>query len=140
MITVSLATREAIKDFNQVEWHGVDMEHYGKPVDWNEKEFVFKAEENGKIVGTITGKQESGILYIGGLIVAKSERGKGVGKKLLEKAEEFGKKEGAHKANLSTGKNWDATKFYEALGYKQVAILLNHHFHKDFVIYEKLLK
>ncbi|MBI2011320.1 GNAT family N-acetyltransferase [Candidatus Daviesbacteria bacterium] len=139
MVKVSKATKRAIKKFNEEQWHGVDVEHYGKPVNWNEKEFVFKATEDGEIIGSITGKHESGVLYVGGLIVAQRARGKGIGKALMEKAEEFGKKEGAHKAHLITGKDWQAANFYEALGYVKVADLPKHHFKRDFAIYEKLI-
>ena len=53
------------------------------------------------------------------------------------KAENFGKKLGAHKVYLKTGKGWEAEKFYQKLGYKNVAILRKHHLKKDFVVYEK---
>lgn len=85
MISVSKTTRKQIKAFNEKTWHDVDIEHYGRPVDWREKKFLFKAEENGEIVGTITGKYESEVLYIDGLIVSRKHRKKGIGKALLEK-------------------------------------------------------
>jgi 16S rRNA (adenine1518-N6/adenine1519-N6)-dimethyltransferase len=72
-------------------------------------------------------------------IVAHDKKGQGIGKLLTLKAEDFGKKLGAHKVYLQTGKGWEAEKFYQKLGYKETATLLNHHFHKDFVIYEKLI-
>lgn len=139
MIKVSNATRPQIKSFNLKEWHGVDIEHYGKTVEWNEKNFLYKATEDGNIVGTISGKHESGVVYISTIIVAADKRGKGIGRYLMEKAEEFSKKEKAHKLYLTTGKNWESVKFYESLGFKKEADLPNHHFHKDFVIYSKFI-
>ena len=139
MIRISKATKSQIKTFNIKDWHGVDVEHYGKPIEWNEKPFLYKAVNDGKIVGTISGKHESGVVYVGTLIVAANERGRGIGKLLMQKAEEFGKNENAHKVYLTTGKEWKASKFYESLGYKKEANLSNHHFHKDFVIYSKLI-
>ncbi|MBZ5529546.1 MAG: GNAT family N-acetyltransferase [Acidobacteriia bacterium] len=132
-------TSKEIDKFNEEEWHDVDIEHYGRKVDYTEKEFIFKATENGKIIGTISGKHKAGVLYIDYLIVAKSKRKKGIGKMLMNAAEEFGKTFNAHKIHLMTGKDWQAAKFYEDLGYKKVAEIPMHHFKKDFVIYEKFL-
>lgn len=139
MITISKATRSQIKSFNEKEWHGVDIEHYGKPVEWNEQNFLFKAVEDKEIVGTISGKHESGVVYVGSIIVAASHRGKGIRKLLMDKAGEFGIKCGAHKIYLMTGADWSAGKFYESLGFERTAILPNHHFHKNFVIYSKFI-
>lgn len=137
MIKVTKATRAQIKNFNEKEWHGVDLEHYGKHVHWNEKNFIFKAVENEKIVGTITGKHEAGVIYVGTIIVSQDKRGSGIGQKLLAKAESFGKKLGAHKIWLITGKGWRAEEFYDKIGFRLITVLPNHHFHKDFAIYEK---
>lgn len=140
MLRILKTTRKQIKVFNEKEWHGVDFEHYGKVVDWKEKNFIYKAVENEKIVGTISGKFEAGVLYIGGVIVAADKRGSGIGEQLFKKAEGFGKKIGAHKAWLVTGEGWKSEEFYKKIGYIQAGILKNHNFHKDFSIYEKELK
>jgi len=134
---ISETTKKAVKQFTEKEWRGVDMEHYGKPTKWTKKGFVFKAENDGRVIGVISGNYDAGVLHIDELIVSGNIRGKGVGKALMKKAEEFGKKEKAHKVHLSTGRGWRAEKFYEQLGYKQIAILPKHHFGVDFVIYEK---
>ena len=139
MIRITKSTRPQIKSFNEKEWHGVDIEHYGKVVHWDEQNFLYKATEDDKIVGTIRGKHESGVVYIATIIVAASQRGKGIGRLLMQKAEEFAKKKGAHKMYLTTGKDWKAGKFYESLGFEKTADLPNHHFHKDFVIYTKFI-
>lgn len=89
MVKISKATD---KENLNSEWHLLDKLHYGKNIEWNEKHFRFKAVENGKLVGTIDGKHESGIVYIGTVITAESARGRGVGTMLIKKAEEFGEK------------------------------------------------
>ncbi|MDO8424695.1 MAG: GNAT family N-acetyltransferase, partial [bacterium] len=66
-------------------------------------------------------------------------RGKGMGRKLMEQVEAFSKKMRAHKIYLFTGKNWNAGRFYETLGYKKTADLPKHFFEVDFVIYSKML-
>jgi len=134
---ITKAARKEIKKFEAKQWPKANIEHYGHPVDYGEKEFLFKAVENQEIVGVISGKHEGGIVYVEYLIVDYNQRKRGIGRQLMQKAEEFGKKLGAHKAHLITGKDWQATLFYESLGYQRVAVLPEHHFKKDFFIYEK---
>ncbi len=139
MIKITKASYRQIKDFNLREWHGADIEHYGKKVEWNDKKFIFKAEENGQIVGTTSGKYASGVVYISEIIVAKDKRGKGVGSILIKKIEDFGRKLGAHKIWLITGKDWSESEFYKKLGFKKGSILPRHNFKKDYVIYSKFI-
>lgn len=137
MIKISKATG---KDSLLDEWHRVDVPHYGKSIEWNEKKFRFKAVEDGKLVGTIVGKHESGVVYIASLITAEGVRGKGIGTMLIKKAEEFGKKLGAHRTWLITGEDWAENGFYRKLGFELIGNLPDFHFHKDFVIYTRLIK
>jgi len=139
MITIQKATREEITPFNIKEWHNFDIEHYGKRVDWVEEKFIYKATENDEIVGVVIGNFEAGVIYVDELVVAKSKLRNGIGKKLMEYIETYGKKHKAHKVHVITGKNWDAEKFYAALGYSKIAILPKHHFKKDFIVYEKFI-
>lgn len=139
MIKIIKTDKKSVKNFNEKAWHKVDFEHYGKRVDWVEKKFRFKALDDGRLVGTISGKFESGVLYVGALIVDEKERGGGIGKILTERAEEYGRKLGAHKVYLTTGKGWKSCKFYESLGYKKEADFPNHYFGKDFIVYSKFL-
>lgn len=128
------------KDALQKEWRLLDISHYGKRIEWFEKRFRFKAVEGEKLIGTIDGRYELGIVYIGTLIIMESVRGRGIGTMLIKKAEEFGKKFGAHRTWLVTGKNWTANIFYEKLGFKLISNLPDFYLHKDFVIYTRLIK
>jgi len=139
VIIVSKSTKEEIKPFNAKEWVATNVKYYGEGKNWVEEDFVFKAVEEGEIVGTIYGKFAAGVLYIDDLIVTKTKRNLGIGKKLMEKAEEFGKEKKAHKAYLITGEDWnEARGFYEKMGYKKTGDFVNHYNNSDFVIYEKL--
>ena len=139
MFKVSKTTNKELNKFEVKEWPYADMEHYGKKVKYNNKSFMFKATVEKEIVGCIKGKLESGVLYIDYLIVAHDKKGNGIGKMLSLRVEEFGKINKAHKIHLITGKGWKAEKFYQKLGYKQIATLPNHNFKKDFIIYEKFI-
>lgn len=141
MIIVEESTKEEIKKFNAKEWVATDVKYYGRGKNWIEKDFVFKAVDSGEIVGTIYGKFAAGVLYIDDLIVTKIKRGLGIGKMLMEKAEELGHKLKAHKAYLITGEDWSQARgFYEKLGYKKTGDFVNHYHNSDFVIYEKFFK
>ncbi len=140
MIKISKASKKSTSDFGKREWHKVDNAHFGRRVDWSEQKFRFKATENGKLVGLISGKHEEGVIYVAQIITAQDERGKGIGTLLINKAEEFGKRLGAHKMWLITGREWSENEFYKKLGFTIEATLPNHHLHRDFVIYSRPIK
>jgi GNAT superfamily N-acetyltransferase len=140
MINISKATKKDLYKWSDEEWNKVDVAHYGHGVIWKEQKFRFKAVEDGKLLGYISGKHEAGVIYIGTIVTAESSRGKGVGTLLINKAEEFGKKMGAHMMWLITGKDWSENVFYQKIGFKNIGILPNFHFHTDFVIYVRPIK
>ncbi len=137
MFTISPAKTT---DSLNAEWRKLDAIHFGKPVEWVEKSFIFKAEENGKLIGLIEGKYEPGVLFISALMTAQAARGKGVGTALIERAEAFGKELGAHKTWLTTGKHWSENAFYQKLGFQKIADLPDFYLHVDFVIYIRDIK
>ena len=140
MIIISKATKKDIDNFSEKEWNRIDKIHYGRGVVWKEQKFIFKATEDGKTVGLVSGKLEAGVVYIGMIVTVESARGKGVGRMLVGKAEQFGKRHGAHKMWLITGKDWSENAFYKKLGFKIEGVLPDHHYHAEFVIYTKPIK
>jgi GNAT superfamily N-acetyltransferase len=140
MIKIARASWKNTKDWSLAAWHKADASHYGHPVEYNDKDFRFKATEEGKIVGLIYGSYISGMIYIEGVITDEKERGKGIGKMLIEKVEEFGRKLGAHKTWLMTGEKWPENAFYQKLGFEQIARLPDFNHHQDFVIYTREIK
>ena len=141
MLKIAKVTRKdlrSVKRFDDKEWHRLDRKHYGRPLgEYMDNEFYFMATENGGIAGTIKGKYEMGVVFISALIVAEEKRRQAIGKKLLNKVGEHGKKLGCHKIYLFTGKNWKANEFYRSLGFAKTGELLKHYNKRDFYIYEK---
>ena len=140
MIKISKASKKDIFGWNMDEWHRVDVAHYGADAVWNEIKFKFKATEDGKLLGYILGRHEAGVIYIESIITSEAAREKGIGTLLINKAVEFGKKLGAHKIWLITGKNWSENAFYQKLGFQKAGDLPDFHYHTDFVIYTKAIK
>ena len=64
--------------------------------------------------------------YISNLFVMKKYRQKGIGKKLVQKAEEWLRKNGAHHATLEIHvDNKSALNFYHGLGFKDYTMKLS---------------
>jgi GNAT superfamily N-acetyltransferase len=138
-INITTATKKEVADFEEKAWHGEDMEHYGETVEWVDKEFVYKATDDGKIIGAAKGKFKAGVIHLQTIIVTKSYRKKGVGKMLIDKIVNWGKNLRAHKIMLSTMEKWEASKFYERLGFQKSGMLPKHYLKRDFIIYSKLI-
>jgi N-acetylglutamate synthase-like GNAT family acetyltransferase len=128
-----------MKAFDKKEWKEYDMEHFGQPIDWDTKVYFIKAEDEKGIVGTLGIKVEGGVGKINTILVRKGEQRKGIGKVLMEKAEEITKNQNGHKLFLMTGRGWKAIQFYEALGFEKTAEVNNHYFNTDFIELSKFI-
>ena len=99
----------------------INAEFSGYAIDCNValnyEEFCFAAEENGTIVGVITGRAYYNEVHIGDLIVGKDYRKDGVGSKLVAAVEEAFKGKQYEKIALTTF-GFQAPEFYKKLGYE----------------------
>jgi len=86
---------------------------------------IFIAERDGEVVGLMS-FHALDILYGAGklgritaLVVTEKERGKGIGKLLVTKAEELARESGCKRLELtSNNRRTDAHRFYEKLGFE----------------------
>ena len=83
----------------------------------------FLATSDGKAVGTARVVSHHGSAKIGRMAVLKSYRGKGVGKKLLQRAVATAKKLGARTIYLHA--QVPVIEFYEKLGFRCVGAVFN---------------
>lgn len=125
--------------FEKEEWTIADKDHYGKAADWKKKNYTLKAYDGNTIVGTLRMELMAGVAYVIAIIVSNTQRKKGIGKMLMQKAEEIAVENGAHKIYLETVKDWEAFEFYKTLEYKTTRELADHYFHLDFVEMTKFL-
>ena len=80
-------------------------------------EFCFVEEEDGKILGAITGRAYYNEVHIGDLIVSKDCRRSGLGSKLVKAVEEYYSGTCYDIITLTTF-GFQAPEFYKKLGYK----------------------
>lgn len=69
------------------------------------------------MIGAISGFDNFGQVEIGGLWVDKQHRGQGYGRALVQKAEEWGRKQGCKMATVFTIKEWPVFTWYLTLGF-----------------------
>ena len=113
-----------IKRFDEVddrlgEFINKEFSAYGEQngVVLNYDEFCFAAEEDGKILGVITGRAYYNEVHIGDLIVASSVRKGGIGSKLVRAVEDNYRGNGYDKITLTTF-GFQAPEFYKKHGYE----------------------
>lgn len=106
------------------EWFNEDALRRSIPLDLKFQK-VFVAEDSETIRGFISLFVMEGRLHIGWLAVAKESHGRGVGRKLIEKAEAFAREHGiAELATYTLGDSVDyppyeeTRKFYYRMGFE----------------------
>jgi ribosomal protein S18 acetylase RimI-like enzyme len=83
---------------------------------------IVEYDTNGNIIGGILGGTYWGWMYVDILWVHESHRYKGIGSKLLCKAEKEAIRRGCHHVHLDT-MSWQAPEFYQKHGYEVIGIL-----------------
>lgn len=114
-----------IKRFEEVddrigEFINREFSEYGRQnaVELNYEEYCFVAEEDdGTILGVITGRAYYNEVHIGDLIVASDNRRGGVGSSLVQEVEKAYSGRGYEKITLTTF-GFQAPEFYKKLGYE----------------------
>jgi ribosomal protein S18 acetylase RimI-like enzyme len=101
------ALRRGLHDYNAGET-GLDAPH---PVR------VFVRDRQGRILGGLLGEVWGGWLHLKILWVAETHRGRGLGRRLLEAAEDEAAEHGVQGCFLSTF-DFQAPGFYQRLGYE----------------------
>ena len=79
--------------------------------------FFAAYDETKTMVAAISGFDNFGPAEIGGLWVHESLRGRGYGRALVQKAEEWGREKGCKSVTVFTLKEWPAYAWYQTLGF-----------------------
>ena len=89
----------------------------------NKTQALFVAQDKSEVLGYVSVSANYELLNgvqcrIGGLVVDAQARGRGLGTKLMAKAEEWAKSKGSKTMKLSSNvKRIDSHRFYEKIGY-----------------------
>lgn len=117
--------REDIEDFLLREWKPVNERMFGlyDPAMWDVQRYALAAFDNEMVVGAVVFKIDAGLGKVTQIITAGDHRGKGIGRALMQRAEEICRREGCHKVSLKTYWNSEAQRFYQEQGYMVEGIL-----------------
>lgn len=83
---------------------------------------VFVRDASGRVLGGLLGEIKWRWLYVSKLWLADELRGQQLGRKLMERAEEYAWRKGCLGSHLSTFE-YQALPFYEKLGYEVFGVL-----------------
>ncbi len=83
---------------------------------------IVEYDREGNVIGGILGGTYWGWMYVDVLWVHENHRRKGIGSKLLQKAEQEAVSRGCHYVHLDT-MSWQAPAFYQKQGYEVIGIL-----------------
>ena len=85
---------------------------------------VIARDEDGEIIGGVSGRTIYGHYIIEVVWVAAAERGSGLGRRLMQEAEERARGRGCYGAQVDTV-SFQAPAFYEKLGFKIIGTVEN---------------
>ncbi len=108
-------------------------------VIWHEQYHEFAATENQEIVAVLGLRIAASLAHVDSLIVTPPRRRRGIGRRLLERAEQVANYYNCHKMTLEAPAHRPAHHFFEACGYKTEAILAQHTWKLDVAVLCKFL-
>jgi GNAT superfamily N-acetyltransferase len=121
------AEREALKTF------------YGFSVIWHEQTHDFVARDGERVVGAATIRICASLGHVEKVAVAEDARRHGVGRRLLDAADDLAKYYNCHKMTVLVPHRSAAQEFFEACGYREEAVLPQHTFKLDMTALRKFL-
>ncbi len=106
---------------------------------WHEQRHEFAATLAGETVGVLGLRIAASLGHIDSLIVTPAMRRQGIGRRLLERAEQIANYYNCHKVTLEAPAGLPARLFFEACGYRSEAILRQHTWKLDVAVLRKFL-
>ena len=108
----------------------------------SEDSFAFVAVEKSEVIGLAMGRvTRGGLLDLSWMCVDPLVRSKGIGKKLMDKVEQYSKNKGCHKIFAYTFPALAPTvSFYLRCGFVPEAYFRKHWYGLDFVMMSKLMQ
>jgi GNAT superfamily N-acetyltransferase len=124
-----------IREFLAREWPLADRRLFGERPDWTSRPVVVEARAGRELVGVALGEAVAGMARLHDVLVAEARQGRGLGSRLVElfcgRAAELG----AARCFLRCPDTERHRRFYERLGFVQVARLPRYYHGHDFLEY-----
>jgi GNAT superfamily N-acetyltransferase len=124
-----------LRRFLAREWPAVDRAIFGEDCNWSRRPVVIEARVGERLVGVAMGEAVAGMARLHDLLVVQSSRGRGVGGHLVEAFCGRAAILGAERCYLRCPATEPHRRFYERLGFVQVARLPRYYHHHDFLEY-----
>lgn len=108
-------------------------------VVWHEQHHEIAATRDGEILGVLRLRIAASLAHVDSFFVAADERGRGIGRAMLARAENVANYYNCHKVTLEVPADLPARAFFEACGYHVEAVLPQHTWKLDVAIMRKFL-
>ena len=129
------AEHPEIREFMAREWPAADRRLFGAGVDWTSRPVVVEARAGRELAGVALGETVAGMARLHDLLVAEHRQGQGLGGRLVELFCARAAALGAARCFLRCPATDRHRRFYERLGFMQVARLPRYYHDHDFIEY-----
>lgn len=136
-VTYRVAKEETrdVRRFLAREWPAADREIFGDDRDWTSQPVVVEARVGEELVGAVLGEVVAGMARLHDLLVVADHQRAGVGSRLVEAFCDRAAALGAARCYLRCPATERHRRFYERLGFSQVARLPRYYHDHDFLEY-----
>ncbi len=138
-IAIEITSPERARVFWSAHERDALSELYDFRVVWHEQVYEIVARGDEEIVGALRLRVAASLARVELVMVTPAHRRRGIGRRLLQRAEELANYYNCHKIHLEVPAQGAPRSFVEACGFKVEAILLQHTFKLDMAIMRKFL-
>jgi len=124
-----------VRRFLAQEWPAADRAIFGEDCDWTSRPVVAEARAGEQLIGVVLGEGVAGMARLHDLLVVERCRGRGIGGHLVEAFCDRAAALGAARCYLRCPATESHRRFYERLGFAQVARLPRYYHDHDFLEY-----
>jgi GNAT superfamily N-acetyltransferase len=124
-----------VRRFLAREWPLADRRLFGEDLDWTSRPVVVEAVAGRELVGVAVGEAVAGMARLHDVLVVEARQGRGLGSRLVELFCARAAELGAARCFLRCPDTHRHRRFYERLGFVQVARLPRYYHDRDFLEY-----
>jgi len=132
---VAEAETPEVRRFLAREWPLADRRLFGEDLDWTSRPVVVEALAGRELVGVAVGETVAGMARLHDVLVVEPRQGRGLGSRLVELFCARAAELGAARCFLRCPDTDRHRRFYERLGFVQVARLPRYYHGRDFLEY-----